>query len=497
MKKFSKILSVALLVALVLSLGVANAFAETGTPQITIKPNDPSTVKDVAIDYVAYRILEASIDTDPKVGLDGTTTTNGVVAYYVTTADRAAQLTATNLFNVTKVDGQDKWFVELKSSSTTADDLVAAFSAESFDLSKFESKTFDKAVGETSAASGNLDAGYYYITSTLGSKIALQTLSPVTINEKNTYTTDNKTIPEVDKKSEIGQTITYTLTVDVPATANKQIVLTDTMSKGLTFKQVQSQTVKGANDAEAVAITGTVSAVSDPDNAGNTQFTITYTAEQVIAAAGKTITVLVDVEVNEDALIDTDNPNTLDLDYGNVYKAKPITVNTQPSKFTFDKVDGTDKTVKLAGAEFELHRAVKDPEDETKLIAGDVIKLYEVTAGEVYRIATEEEITAGTNIVTKMTTTGKLITVNGIDKDLTYMLVETKAPTGYNLPQNPNTEVKAGQNIEAAIAIEIQNNKGTQLPSTGGIGTTIFYVVGGVLVLAAIILLVTKKRMSE
>jgi LPXTG-motif cell wall-anchored protein len=46
-------------------------------------------------------------------------------------------------------------------------------------------------------------------------------------------------------------------------------------------------------------------------------------------------------------------------------------------------------------------------------------------------------------------------------------------------------------------ALDIVNNKGTQLPSTGGIGTTIFYVVGGVLVLAAIILLVTKKRMSE
>jgi LPXTG-motif cell wall-anchored protein len=48
-----------------------------------------------------------------------------------------------------------------------------------------------------------------------------------------------------------------------------------------------------------------------------------------------------------------------------------------------------------------------------------------------------------------------------------------------------------------AAALTIQNNKGVELPSTGGIGTTIFYVVGGVLVLAAIILLVTKKRMSE
>ena len=494
MKKFSKILSVALLVALVLSLGIASAFADPGTPSITINPTNPDDVKDVAIDYVAYRILEADIDTDPVVAANGNTTTNGVVAYYVTTQDRATQLSNTGLFNVTKVDGQNKWFVELKSDSTTADQLVAAFSASTFDLTKFDSEEFNKAVGETVGASGEVDPGYYYITSTLGSKIALQTLSPVTINEKNDYTTDNKTIPEVDKLSEIGQTITYTLTVDVPATANKQIVLTDTMSKGLTFKQVKSQTVKGADDAEAAAINGTVSDVTAAENDA-TKFTITYSADQVIAAAGKTITVLVDVEVNEDALIDTDNPNTLDLDYGNVYKAKPITVNTQPSKFTFDKVDGTDTTIKLTGAEFELHRAVKGTDG--KVTAGDVISLVEVTAGEVYRIATPEEIEANENIVTKMTTTGKVITVNGIDKDLTYILVETKAPTGYNLPQNPNTEVKAGQEVQADINIEIQNNKGTQLPSTGGIGTTIFYVVGGVLVLAAIILLVTKKRMSE
>jgi fimbrial isopeptide formation D2 family protein/LPXTG-motif cell wall-anchored protein len=483
------------LVALVLSLGVANAFAETGTPSITINPVENKEANEsAAIDYVAYRILEADIDKDPTVGSDGSTTANGTVAYYVTTADRAAQLSATDLFNVTKVEGQNKWFVELKNSATTAEQLVAAFSAESFDLSKFEKVEFSKAADATNATSGDVDPGYYYITSTLGSKIALQTLSPVTINEKNTYTTDDKTIPEVDKLSEIGQDITYTLTVNVPATANKEIVLTDTMSKGLKFKEIVSQTVKGANDTEAAAITGTVSAVTAAENDA-TKFTITYSADQVIAAAGKTITVLVKVEVTEAAAIDTDIPNTLDLKYGNVYEAKPVTVNTKPSKFTFDKVDGTDTTIKLTGAEFELHRAVKGEGD--KVTAGDVISLVEVTAGEEYRIATPEEIAAKTNIVTTMTTTGKVITVNGIDKDLTYILVETKAPTGYNLPQNPNTEVKAGQDVQADINIEIQNNKGTQLPSTGGIGTTIFYVVGGVLVLAAIILLVTKKRMSE
>ncbi|MBR3175635.1 MAG: LPXTG cell wall anchor domain-containing protein, partial [Oscillospiraceae bacterium] len=108
----------------------------------------------------------------------------------------------------------------------------------------------------------------------------------------------------------------------------------------------------------------------------------------------------------------------------------------------------------------------------------------------------------------------------------TYGLLETKAPTGYNLMKDPiiitltgsydgtNAKVTTTNNsvtiTNGTIAVGadqhplqpvatacVNNQSGTQLPSTGGIGTTIFYVVGGVLVLAAIILLVTKKRMSE
>jgi LPXTG-motif cell wall-anchored protein len=79
--------------------------------------------------------------------------------------------------------------------------------------------------------------------------------------------------------------------------------------------------------------------------------------------------------------------------------------------------------------------------------------------------------------------------------------------TGYNPLANPVTLTLVADvgldkdtNTDAFVLNtfdQVENNKGTQLPSTGGIGTTIFYVVGGVLVLAAIILLVTKKRMSE
>ncbi len=502
MKKFSKILSVALLVALVLSLGIASAFAagETtpGTPSITIKPNDTTSAAngDITITYTYYKILSADIETDPQVGLDGSTTTNGEVAYYVEDADQAAAIAGLKkgekaIFNVTQVGTTNKWYVELnKETNASAEDIVTAFNNDTF-LANFTVQTFNNSEGGEAVLPG-ITAGYYFIKSSLGSKIALQTLSPVTINEKNTYTTDNKTIPEADENSQIGQEITYTLTVNVPATATEQIVLTDTMSKGLTFKEVKSQKIgeTAATDAQK----GTVSSVAAAENDA-TKFTITYSAEQVKAlvadGTAKVITVEVVVIVNKDAQIDTNIPNTLDLKYGNVYEAVPKTVNTKTTYFEFDKVDGTDTTKKLTGAEFELKR------DSVTL------QLIEVTPGVLYRIATPAEI-ADTNVTktTKIVTNGNTVKVNGLDLDVEYSLVETKAPTGYNKLDEP-IPVKAEKESDADdapmvfVKKDVLNNKGGVLPSTGGIGTTIFYVVGGVLVLAAIILLVTKKRMSE
>ncbi|MBQ9015970.1 MAG: SpaH/EbpB family LPXTG-anchored major pilin [Firmicutes bacterium] len=502
-----KLIAVVLALTVAMTMGIASTsmvFAAGGTPSITIKPNIDEGIttngdNDVKIKYTYYKILTADIDTDPTVGLDGTTTADGTVAYYVTDSAQAAAIEGLktggkSIFNVTRVGTTDKWYVELnKETAATGEQIAAAFNDNTF-LAKFTKQEFTSTGGD--ATLPGVSAGYYFIKSSLGSKMAVQTLSPVTINEKNDYVSDNKTIPNDDKNSQIGQEITYTLTVNVPTTATEEIVLTDTMSKGLTFKEVASQKV--GTTAMTEAQKGTVSAVSSAANDA-TKFTITYTADQVKAlVANKEETQVINIEVtvivNDQAAIDTDIPNTLDLKYGNNYEAKPVTVNTKTTKFEFDKVDGTDKTTKLTGAEFQLKKG------------SDVIKLIKDTEGQTYRVATAAEITAaGTTLVDTIVTNGNTVTINGLDLDETYSLVETKAPTGYNKLDDP-IEVKAtstttGEGNDAVttttfVKKDVENNKGTELPSTGGIGTTIFYILGALLVVGCGIILIARRRSS-
>ncbi|MBQ5812946.1 MAG: LPXTG cell wall anchor domain-containing protein, partial [Clostridia bacterium] len=83
------------------------------------------------------------------------------------------------------------------------------------------------------------------------------------------------------------------------------------------------------------------------------------------------------------------------------------------------------------------------------------------------------------------------VMIKGLDTD-TYYLEEIEAPAGYNML---TARVAVTPDVEAVEAVVV-NSIGTELPSTGGIGTTIFYALGAVMVIGAGVLLVAKKRMS-
>ena len=135
------------------------------------------------------------------------------------------------------------------------------------------------------------------------------------------------------------------------------------------------------------------------------------------------------------------------------------------------------------------------------------------------------ELTKGYKIVTKVTVVGEEQTETtmkgsvGNDGTLLfqglgagdYKLSETQVPDGYNKAADIEftvsfdaTTKKFASSNEAVelngenyLETTVENKKGAELPSTGGIGTTIFYAAGSVLVLAAVVLLVTKRRMTN
>jgi fimbrial isopeptide formation D2 family protein/LPXTG-motif cell wall-anchored protein len=267
----------------------------------------------------------------------------------------------------------------------------------------------------------------------------------------------------------------------------------DTMEAGLTFK-TDSVVVKLANGTVVDAANYTVT-VSPAD--GHT-FDVAFKNEFIATLAqGDKFTVYYSATLNENANIVTDgNDNTVYLSYGedstwetSEHKTTTFTWKIDVLKFT---IDGENK-VSLAGATFQL--LDKD---------GNAIKFSAVDGAAVptYKVDAEGTIT---DITTDAN--GKFEIV-GLDEG-TYKLHEVSAPEGYNKLATDLDVVITSEYDEAnltatykinnsePVTIEVENKTGGLFPETGGIGTTIFYIVGGLLMLTAFVVLVSKKRMAS
>lgn len=198
--------------------------------------------------------------------------------------------------------------------------------------------------------------------------------------------------------------------------------------------------------------------------------------------------------MNKDAYIgnnptdNSGNKNTTWLAYGDSQTDNKIT-NTytyQIPVFKFTK-QGSDQKG-LADATFELS---KDKEGTQKV---HFVKLNAEGDYDVYRVATTDE-TGVDSITTNSNGKFKLVGLSD-----TYYLTETKAPKGYNKLTEPLKIYVSDQNaiqVDAGspkATVEVENNKGSLLPSTGGMGTTLIYLIGGALVLGSGIVLANKKR---
>lgn len=318
--------------------------------------------------------------------------------------------------------------------------------------------------------------GYYLITSSLGTNLILAT-SDITIKEKNVYPTITKFVDGNKSLADhnIGDRVPYTLTVTVPenvVTDNEhQIVINDTMAKGF---------LKFKDDVTAVDSTNSAFNAFETTKISDNEFKITL--KNLSEAKGKTITFTYTAELLAAAVANTEYANEATLSYSNYVTPKKI-ANVKTFAFTLKKVneDGNE----LGGAMFELRADANDSSSAIKFVA-DAEKNY-VKADSTATGSTTIE--AGT------------VNVRGI-KSGTYYLVETTAPQGYNVLDHA-VEVKINDegnildkenNPLASNIVVVENKKGLMLPSTGGMGTVAFAVVGLIVMAGAAVTLIIKKR---
>ena len=394
--------------------------------------------------------------------------------------------------------------------------------------------------------------GYYFVDTSLGSLCSLNTAKPnANIEEKNEVIP----VPEKevsDTEVQVGDVLEYTITMTDVKGTNLAATITDTMSKGLSFNNdavlVASQYTKVDQATVTQPVSGTDYYTFDATNgvyvkaegltawaantdyftkadttltAGN-QYTQSVATDQttgettitwVISAAfmtslneHDTIVFTYHATVGEDASLDGTEQNAVAITYSNQHlDGIPVTVTFHD--LTIDKTDGTNA---LKGAKFELYREgtpqvavplvqMTDAEALAALNAGNTgTQITTLPANTVfYKVVTAGTTGASNEIdmTQKDATTGELLYssahIFGLDADSKYYLTETVAPEGYNL-LDEQVEVAAGANT-----VTVVNNAGSVLPSTGGIGTQIFTIVGAILIVCAGVTLIVRRRMER
>ena len=480
MKHVKRIVGFVLALVMVLALSVGAFAAAVNEGRITI---------DNAITGQTYTIYEI-------LYLESYNKESNAYSYKATAAwkDFVESKDIKDTYLVTNDQGYVTW-VENADVAAFAK-LAQAYAAN---LSSNQGRT--KAISAT-VVFDNLDLGYYLVDSTLGTLCSLDTTNPdVTIEEKNAVPTNEKEVEEDSTNAygktndaDIGQTVNFKSTITAQAGAENYL-FHDKMSAGLTFDAVTKVTLNGT-DVAAENYEVVTTGLTD-DCTFEVRFTQAFC--DTLKANDK-IVISYTATLNENAVVGVEgNPNESKIEYGQSGK----TTTTPPSEtttYTWDldvlKYGNGDKEKVLKDAQFVLLNKNKD-----KVAVVDNGK----HTGWENVPAAGEDGTIPWNASTILTTnTQGKIEIDGLDVD-TYYLREIEAPAGYNgLGQDVEVKITGATKAEdsatltyTTVVAEINNQSGTELPSTGGMGTTVFYILGSVLVLGAAVVLVTRKRMKE
>ena len=496
MKRVVKIfLSAMLVLLMVLPLGITSKAADPF--KITIEQTAANDTADHT--YEAYRIFAGTLYEDAGVRKLAEITWGAGV-------DGAAVLADTDL--PASLKGAADAYALAEKLSTADADTAAAFAkvCEKHLATKAADST---KVGDNYQISVN-DPGYYLIKDKDGSldgkmgantRYILEIVGNVTVSTKEDVPSITKNIVEGNDRVKsnvagIGEKVNYEITTKVPDMTgydSYEFVFTDELSKGLTFNNDVKVTVDGA-DAAVVAASTT------PATTGNSAYTFTVSNFiQYANKVGKDIVVTYSATVNENAILEnlaTGDTNTVYLEFSNDPKdtsKKGKTPEEQTITYTTEikvvKVDGKDNTITLQNAKFKL-------EPKTAAETAEYLINGTTRGNEEYTDANGEILFSGL-------------------KPGNYTLTETEAPANYNKLDNPiSIEIVATRqtdgsfvytyNGDASVSVNgnvytitIGNNKGIRLPGTGGIGTRIFYIGGGALILIAVAGLIIFKAAGK
>lgn len=481
MKTMRKVLSVLLVLAMILSLGaMAVSAAEVKDGVITVTDAQKGET------YSLYKLFDLSYDQEnTPTKFAYTYTKNGAADAFLTALQ--AQESPFALEEIKTTVDAGKYNVTLKDGKKDVD-VVKFLKDNAASLPKPQTK---EAGTDGNLVFDQLDHGYYYLTSTSGTLVTLDSNTPtVDVQDKNEAPTLTKLVQEDSNQSwgakntaSVGETVNFMINVAAKKGA-KNYVVQDALPAGMTYNG-------------DLAVAGAAEATDYQVNAQGQNITVTFEKAYLDKIAQNTdIVITYSATVNHSAVVGAaGNVNKAYMTYGASGQTADATTTTYTYGFDLVKTTlvgdpGQEAHKLLNGAAFKLYDAKE---------GGNEIVLIQQADGSYHPLVGQE--TAADRI--DMTQTAK-VRINGLDSG-TYYLEEVQAPAGYNKVKE-RIEVKIeNANLDATVTdtdytsggIEVVNRTGAELPSTGGMGTTMFYVLGAVLVLGAAVALVAKRRTRE
>lgn len=509
MKKVASIATAALMTACLAVPMATGLTASAATSNITI-----TGISDVAHTFDVYQIFTATVerDEDGKVKeLKDVKWGEGIISY-----------------NGTAVNAGDSV------SKSVVDAIISDGARNTIGKIEFSTKKTTETSSGNTLEIDDLDEGYYVVkdvtnlngTDEANSAWIVQVAGPTSIAIKNAKPQVDKQVLDETADAEAGHTngwgesadhainesFQFKLIADMPEDADLdtytsyKLVFTDTMAESVTFESIESVTVGGT----PIAASKYDCTATEGQAGGSWTLTIADLKQCITGSISNAdVEVVYNAHLNEKAGIgNTDvNKNKVGLQYsnnpdatgeggtGSLGKTSEDTVWVFTYEMPNTKLDQTGAP--LAGAGFRLYNGAT----EIGLMYDEDLSAYRpIKEGE-----TAEEMISAAN-------TGKF-DIKGLDAG-TYTLKETTIPEGYNkcedvsvvisaIHAEDESEATAATNIsmtvdsKAATKVEVVNKFGTTLPGTGGIGTTLFYLIGGTMFAGSGVYLISKKRMKN